>query len=124
MAQAGGGAGGVAGAAAGAAAGACAWAYAASCGHAQEEAQQNPEGESKEPRTGEFLQRHGLTPVRIVAVRVLERRGVGLAGADAHGVIQIEDEDFSVADLSGLGGAGDGADDLVDLVGRHRRLRS
>src|SRR4249919_1226490 len=49
----------------------------------------------------------------------LESRGVGLAGADAHGVIQIEDKDLSVADLSGLRGIGDGADDLVDLLGVH-----
>ena len=34
--------------------------------HAQKEAEQNPEGESQQPRTGGFLQRHGLTPVRIV----------------------------------------------------------
>src|SRR6185503_16808834 len=48
---------------------------------------------------------------------LLESRSVGLAGADAHGVFQIEDEDFSVADLSGLRGTCDGADDLVDLLG-------
>ena len=32
---------------------------------------------------------------------------------------RCEDEDFSVADLTGLGGAGDGPDDLVDLLGVH-----
>src|SRR5262245_6014719 len=53
---------------------------------------------------------------------LLERRGIGLAGADAHGVLQIEDEDFSVADLSGLRGAGYGADDFVDLLGVYCHL--
>src|SRR4029079_16282023 len=48
---------------------------------------------------------------------LLESCGVGLAGADAHGVVQIEDKDLSVADLSGLRGIGDGADDLADLLG-------
>src|SRR5581483_3945601 len=56
------------------------------------------------------------------AVRVSERSVGGFAGADAHGVFEIEDKDFSVADLAGLGGAGDGADDLVDLAGRDRHF--
>ena len=42
---------------------------------------------------------------------------VGLAGADAHGVLEIGDENLAVADLAGLGGRGDGFDGLVDLVG-------
>src|SRR5512138_3302249 len=50
---------------------------------------------------------------------LLKSCGVGLAGADAYGVVQIEDKDLSVADLSGLRGIGDGADDLVDLLGVH-----
>src|SRR6476661_5956125 len=50
----------------------------------------------------------------------LKRRRVGLAGADADGVIEAEHENLAVADLSGFGGAGDRADDLVDLVGGHR----
>jgi len=50
----------------------------------------------------------------------LECCGVALAGADAHGVIEAKHEDLAVADLAGLGGAGDGADDLVDLVAGDR----
>jgi len=30
-------------------------------------------------------------------------------------VIQTEDKDFAVADLSGFGSSGDGADNLIDL---------
>jgi len=47
---------------------------------------------------------------------------VGLAGADAHGGVDREDEDFSVSDLTGLGGRGDGVDRLVDLVGCDRHF--
>src|ERR1700760_88774 len=55
--------------------------------------------------------------VRLLSVFVLRlKRGVsGLAGADAHGVLEIDDEDFSVSDLAGLGSPGDGADDFGDL---------
>src|SRR5579864_9524639 len=47
----------------------------------------------------------------------LQRGGVGLAGADAHRVIEPEDEDLAVADLAGLRRRRDGVDDLVDLIG-------
>src|ERR1700687_328174 len=50
---------------------------------------------------------------------LLECRSVGFAGADAHGVIDGEDKYFAIADLAGLRGAGDGTDDLVDLVSCH-----
>src|SRR5262249_39991422 len=50
------------------------------------------------------------------------RGGIGLAGADAHGAVEAEDEDLSVPDLTGFGGVGDGLDGLVDLIGRHRHL--
>src|SRR5262245_47642888 len=43
-----------------------------------------------------------------------KRRSVGFAGADADGLIDAEDEDFSVADLTGLGRSRDGVDHLVD----------
>src|SRR6188768_3786718 len=43
----------------------------------------------------------------------LERVVVGLAGADAHGAIEVVDKDFSVADLPSLGRAADRGDDLV-----------
>src|SRR5882724_7126117 len=48
-----------------------------------------------------------------------ERCFVGLAGADAHRVLQAEHEDFAVADLTGLGRPDDGFRDLVDLVARN-----
>ena len=49
------------------------------------------------------------TPISvIVSPRIsslfLERVVVGFAGADAHGAIEVVDEDFAVADLAGLGG--------------------
>src|SRR5665647_1984371 len=53
---------------------------------------------------------------------LLESRRVGLAGADAYGVIHTEDKDFAVADLSGFRSPGDGADDFVDLVSCHCHL--
>ena len=36
--------------------------------------------------------------------RELQRVGIGLAGADAQRVRDVDDEDFAVADLAGLGG--------------------
>src|SRR5262249_51891159 len=59
---------------------------------------------------------------KAVRARALQSSGVGLAGADAHGVVDAVDEDLAVADLAGLGGSYDGVDDLVDLIGRHCRL--
>src|SRR5688572_4875301 len=41
-----------------------------------------------------------------------KRVGVGLAGADAHGLVDRIDKDLAVADLPGLGGPGDGVDGL------------
>ena len=54
----------------------------------------------------------------------LERVVVGLAGADAHGAIEVVDENLAVADLAGLGGVADRGDDLVLDAVRRRRLRS
>src|SRR6201999_2249207 len=48
--------------------------------------------------------------------------GIGLAGADANRMVEVDDEDFAVADLSGLGRRGDRIDGLVDLLGRNRDL--
>src|SRR5579859_1682150 len=60
------------------------------------------------------------------ACGVLERAGIvrswgalqgvlaGLAGADAHHLLERRDEDLSVADLSGARRGLDGLDDLVD----------
>src|SRR3954449_5042743 len=47
-------------------------------------------------------------------------RSIGFAGADADRMVEAEDEDLAVADLSGLGSGGDGVDRLVDLIGRDR----
>jgi len=55
---------------------------------------------------------------RIAAMR-LQRVVVRLAGADAHGVIEPGDENFSVADLSGLGSIAYGRNDPGDLICRH-----
>src|SRR6266567_4375349 len=48
-----------------------------------------------------------------------QRRGVGFAGADAYGVVDVVDEDFAVADLAGFGGGRNGIDDLVGLFARN-----
>ena len=40
----------------------------------------------------------------LAPIRRSERVGVGFAGADAHDVVEAEDEDLAVADLAGLGG--------------------
>src|SRR6476661_370171 len=122
LAQAGGGAGGVAGAAAGAAAGACACAYATSCATLRKRHIRIPNARAKSPARDDFINVMVLLLSVLFAVRVLARRGIGLAGADAHGVFQIEDEDFSVADLTGFRGAGDSADDFVDLLGVYRHF--
>src|SRR5437588_218809 len=49
-----------------------------------------------------------------------ERVGVGLAGADADGVLDGDDEDLAGADLTGAGRRGDRVDHLVDLPAGHR----
>jgi hypothetical protein len=52
-----------------------------------------------------------------------QRVGAGFAGADAHGLFERGHEDFSVADLAGLGGLDDGLDGRVDLIGGDRDLQ-
>src|SRR5262252_3538280 len=54
--------------------------------------------------------------------RPSERVDVGLAGPDAHRLIDRGDEDLAVADLPGLGGGDDRLHDLLDAIGRHRHL--
>src|SRR5262245_2602661 len=72
---------------------------------------------------GNFLKVIGVTPYpNAVGARALQSRGIGLAGADAHGAVDAVDEDLAVADLAGLGGPYDGVDDFVDLIGRDRRF--
>src|SRR6185437_2527241 len=46
-----------------------------------------------------------------------EGRGIGLAGANADRMVEVDDEDLAVADLAGLGSRGDGIDGLVDGFG-------
>jgi len=45
-----------------------------------------------------------------------EGRGIRLTRADAHRMVEVDDEDLAVADLAGLGSGGDGVDGLVDLI--------
>src|SRR5437870_268252 len=52
----------------------------------------------------------------------LEGVYVAFAGADADGLLERADEDFSVADLAGAGRGGDRFDRAVDEVARHRHL--
>src|SRR5688572_25782908 len=52
----------------------------------------------------------------------LQRRRIGLAGADANDFFQVEDEDLSVADLAGIGGLLDGLDRLLEHLALHRGL--
>src|SRR6056297_1042611 len=52
-----------------------------------------------------------------------ERIVAGLAGAHAHGLLDVEHEDLPVADLAGLGRRGDHVDHLVDLIVLHDHLQ-
>src|SRR4051812_42128893 len=55
-----------------------------------------------------------------IRVRRSERVAVCFAGADAHRLVDAENEDLAVADLAGLGSGCDRFDGLVDHVGRDR----
>src|SRR6185437_15587182 len=46
--------------------------------------------------------------------------GIEFAGADAHGAVDVENEDLAIADLAGVGGSGDRFHHLLDQVGLHR----
>src|SRR5262245_13735996 len=85
-------------------------------------AKRTPNARATSPARVGFLNVMGLTPVARRLSAGSECCGVGLAGADAHGGIEREDEDFSVPDLTGLGGCGAGVDGLVDLVGCDRHF--
>src|SRR4051812_7429468 len=52
----------------------------------------------------------------------LERRRIGLAGADADYLLELEHENLAVADLAGVGGFLDGLDHLLEHLGFHRRF--
>src|SRR5262249_18448424 len=58
----------------------------------------------------------------VVSPLFLECVGAGLAGADADDLLEVEDEDLSVADLSGVGALLDRLDDAVEHVVLDRRL--
>src|ERR1700682_6202209 len=51
-----------------------------------------------------------------------ERIGIGFTRANADSLVDRIDEDFSVADLAGLGCSGDRSDHLLHLVGGDRDL--
>src|SRR5690606_19066095 len=51
--------------------------------------------------------------------RSLERVRVDFAGADAHRLVDRNDEDLAVADLAGARGAGQRLDHLIGPVARH-----
>src|SRR5256885_9329580 len=68
---------------------------------------------------GAGRRRRGAGPAQ---ERALDRRFVGLAGADAHNVLDAGDEDLAVADLAGARRLDDGIDGALDLVVRHHHL--
>src|SRR5580692_411908 len=51
-----------------------------------------------------------------------KRSGIGLAGADTNRMVEVDDEDLAVADLSGFCRGRDRVDGLVDLIGGDRDL--
>src|SRR4051812_25079150 len=53
----------------------------------------------------------------MVEREILKGRGIGLAGADANRMVEVDDEDLAVADLPGFCSPGDGFDGFVDLIG-------
>src|SRR6266487_3660768 len=116
-----GGAASAAGAAAGAAGagvGACA-SEAFTNAKLSKAARRKPQARAMSPARGDFRK------VMVWLLSIEEgagskRRLVGFAGADAHRVLETEHEDLAVADLAGLGRAGDGFGDFVDLVSGDR----
>src|SRR5438874_5660690 len=56
------------------------------------------------------------------ALKPLQGRVVGLAGADADHALDVRDEDLAVAHLAGLAGLDDRLDDLVDQIAAYRDL--
>src|SRR5882724_1131817 len=71
---------------------------------------------------------HAMLPLCLVMLvppgyfRRLQRVRAGLAGPDAHRLIDGGDEDLAVTDLAGLGGRNDGFDHGSHPIGRHRHL--
>src|SRR5262249_39672683 len=69
--------------------------------------------------------RHTVTASHVKSLFIafsLERRRIGLAGADADHFFQIEHEDLAVADLAGVGGLLDRVDDLLEHLGLYGGL--
>src|SRR5215472_16147434 len=52
----------------------------------------------------------------------LESVRAGLAGSDAHDLLEVEDEDLAVADLPGIGGFLDGLDRAIEELVLESRL--
>src|ERR1043166_7775371 len=77
----------------------------------------SPSTRAKSPAREKVLNVIVSTPVARGAGS--ECRNVGLAGADAHGVVESHDEDLAVADLAGLGRRRDRLDGLLDHRGVH-----
>src|SRR5438094_8056922 len=68
---------------------------------------------------GAGRRRRGAGPAQ---ERALDRRFVGLAGADAHHVLDRGDEDLAVADLAGARRLDDRVDRALDLAVGHHHL--
>src|SRR5215471_4730898 len=85
-------------------------------------------GEAAKAKLSAAMRPHAMRVVALLilspplCVRLLQRVGVGLAGANTHGLIDGGDEDLAVADLAGLGGRDDGFDDGCHAIGRHCHL--
>src|ERR1051326_3695762 len=82
-------------------------------------AMRKPQARAMSPARGDFLQ----VMVWLLSIEEgagSQRRLIGLAGTDAHRMVEPEHEDLAVADLAGFGRADDGFGDFVDLVGGHR----
>src|SRR3954465_3662273 len=105
-------------AAAGAAAGACAIsANATSKAIKQRHRAKTIVASPASPRRVGVLSVMVEAPVRDRCGMRLQRCSVGLAGADAHGVVERDNEDLAVTDLAGLGRPGDRLNDPVDQGG-------
>src|SRR4051812_28859654 len=104
-------------AAAGAAAGAAISANATSKAMKQRHRAKTIVASPASPRRVGVLNVMVEAPVRDRCGMRLQRCGVGLAGADAHGLVERDNEDLAVTDLAGLGRAGDRLNDPVDQGG-------
>src|SRR5262249_34174382 len=70
----------------------------------RERGMRTPHARARRPARGGFLNGMGLNPVPRRLSAGSEGCGVGLARGGEHRGVDREDEDFSVPDLTGLGG--------------------